>query len=135
MYCQVLVHEDNRRFQKLLWRINGKIETLQINVLTFGVSSSPFLAIRTIQKLADDEQHAFPKAAEVLRTHLYVDDLLTGAKTIDESRVIRDEVIALLSKGGFTIRQWASNDDRIVNDMPSGTLHANLVLNIDCSLK
>jgi len=50
------------------------------------------------------------------KTHLYVDDLLTGAETIEEARSIRNEIIALLSCGGFAIRQWASNDKRIVDD-------------------
>jgi len=63
-----------------------------------------------------------------------VDDLLTGAETIDEIRVIRDEIIALLSRGSFTIRQWASNDE-VINNLKSNTLHANVVLNVDHTLK
>jgi len=135
MYCQILIHEDDRQYQKILWRINEKIETLQLNTLTFGVSSSPYLAIRTIHKLADDEYHVYPRAARILKTHLYVDDLLTGAETIEDARAIRDEIIALLSRGGFTIRQWASNDERIVKDLSTGALHANFVLEMDRSLK
>lgn len=108
MYCQVLVHEKDRQFQKILWRINGKIETFQLNTLTFGVSSSSFLAIRTIQKLADDERHNHPIAAKILKAHLYVDDLLTSAETIGGARAIRGEITALLAKGGFTIRQWTN---------------------------
>lgn len=135
MYCQVLLHENDRRFQRILWRINEKIETLQFNTLTFGVASSPFLAIRAIQKLADDESHVYPRAAKIIKEHLYVDDLLTGAETVEEARVIRDEIIALLARGGFNIRQWASNDERIINDLPEGALHANFVMNLDHSLK
>lgn len=111
------------------------METFQLNTLTFGVSSSPFLAIRTVHKLADDESLVYPKAAEILKTHLYVDDLLTGANTINEARAIRDEVIALLSRGGFTIRQWASNNVHIINDLPSNALHANFALNVDRTLR
>ena len=135
MFRQVLVHEEDRRYQRILWRRNNKIETLQLNTLTFGVSSSPFLAIRTVHKLAEDEHLAFPKAANIIKTHLYVDDLLTGAGTIHETREIRDEIIKLLARGGFTIRQWASNDDRIINDLSSSVLHANFVLNRDTNLK
>jgi len=56
----------------------------------FGVSS--FLAIRTLQKLVDDESHVFLKAAEVIKKHFYEDDLTCGADSIDEARVIRDRV-------------------------------------------
>jgi len=109
MYLQVLVHPDERRYQRVLWRRNDKIETYQLNTLAFGISSSPFLAICTLHKLADDERHVFPKAAEVLKTHLYVDNLLSGADTIVEARFIRNELTALLARGGFNLRQWASN--------------------------
>lgn len=39
MYRQILLHEDDRRFQRILWRENGEIKTFQLNTLTFGVSS------------------------------------------------------------------------------------------------
>ncbi|XP_011874772.1 PREDICTED: uncharacterized protein LOC105565849, partial [Vollenhovia emeryi] len=135
MYRQVQIHEDDRRFQLILWREHGEIRTYQLNTLTFGVSSSPFLAIRTLQQLADDDGHLHPKAAEVLRRHLYVDDLLTGANSVKEVRYVRDEIIALLGRGGFSIRQWASNDTRIIQDLPNNTLHANYMLGEDQSLK
>ncbi|XP_039311986.1 uncharacterized protein LOC120359240 [Solenopsis invicta] len=135
MYRQVLVHEQDRHFQQILWRRDGKIETLQLNTLAFGVSSSPFLAIRTIQKLAEDEYQSFPKAAGVLKSHLYVDDLLTGSETIKEARIIRDDIIALLARGGFTIRQWASNDERIIHDLESTALHESFTIRIDRDLK
>ncbi|KYN45073.1 hypothetical protein ALC56_00547 [Trachymyrmex septentrionalis] len=112
----VLLHEDDRRYQRILWRRNGRIETLQLDTLAFGVFSSLFLAIHVIQKLADDERHAYPRAIEIIKKHLYVDDLLTEANTIVEVREIRNEIIALLSRGGFTIRQWATNDERIIKD-------------------
>ncbi|XP_018372395.1 PREDICTED: uncharacterized protein LOC108767167, partial [Trachymyrmex cornetzi] len=124
MYLRIRLHEDDRRYQRILWRKDDKITTFQFNMLTFGVSSSPFLAIRALQKLADDEGHAFPKAAKVIKTHLYVDDLISGADSIDEVRAIRYEVIALLARGGFTIRQWASNEERVVSDLADDTLHA-----------
>lgn len=135
MYRQVWLHEDDRCYQRILWRRNNKIETFQLNTLTFGVTSSPFLAIRTIQKLADDEQHTYPRAAEILKRHLYVGDLLSAAETVDEIIALRNEVIALLAKGGFTIRQWASNNVRVINDLTTSVLHTNFTLDGDHSLK
>ncbi|XP_039303445.1 uncharacterized protein LOC113004455 [Solenopsis invicta] len=135
MYLQIRLHEDDRRYQRLLWRRNDKIETLQFNTLTFGVSSSSFLAIRTLHKLADDEHEIYPKAAEILKSHLYVDDLLTGADSVEEVRAIREEIIALLARGGFAIRQWASNDERCVNDLAVGALHTKFTFGGDRSLR
>jgi hypothetical protein len=135
MYLQVLLHDSDRRYQRILWRRDGNVETYQINKLAFGVSSSPFLAIRVLQRLADDEAHAYPTAAQVIKSHLYVDDLLSGANSIEEARKIRDEVIALLSRGGFSIRQWAANDKRIIDDLATSVLHAKFTFDEDRSFK
>lgn len=40
----------------------------------------------------------------------------------------------MLACGGFVIRQWASNDERIIN-LEANTLHANFTLNADRALK
>lgn len=135
MYLQVLVREDERKYQRVVWRKNDRVETFQLNTLAFGVSSSSFLAIRTLHQLANDECRVFPRAVEILKTHLYVDNLLSGANDIDEARLIRDDITALLARGGFNIRQWASNDERIIKDMPTRALHASLAFDTDRSLK
>lgn len=109
MYRQILIHPEDRRFQLIFWYHEEKIKTFQLNTVTFGVSSAPYLAIRTIQQLADDEITNFPRAAQILKNDLYVDDLLTGADSLEEIVQIRDEIIFLLRRGGFVIRQWASN--------------------------
>lgn len=66
---------------------------------------------------------------------MYVDDLLTGANSIEEVRSIRNEIISLLSRGGFSIRQWASNDTRMIHDLSNNTLHANYALENNRSMK
>lgn len=101
MYRQIFLHEDDRVYQRILWRQNGQIKTFQLNTLTFGVSSSSYLVIRTIHKLTEDEGDAYPIAARVFRTHLYVDDLLTETNTIDEACALRNDIITLLAQDGF----------------------------------
>jgi len=44
-------------------------------------------------------------------------------------------VIALLARGGFTIRQWASNEEHIVNDLAANVLHMGFMFDGDRSLK
>ena len=53
----------------------------------------------------DDEGHNFPRATEILKVHLYVDDSLSGANSVEKARIIRDKIITLLARGGFSIRQ------------------------------
>ncbi|XP_015123483.1 uncharacterized protein LOC107045664 [Diachasma alloeum] len=109
MYCQILIHPDDRQFQRVLWPYHGKLKTFQLNTVTFGTAAAPFLAIRTIQQLARDEAQNFPRASKLLLRDFYVDDFISGADSLDELITIRDDMIALLSRGGFVIRQWSSN--------------------------
>ncbi len=104
MYEQVWLHPDDRHYQRVFWYHDGKIRVFQLNTVTFGVSPAPFLAIKTIHKLADDESSSFPLGAEILKRDLYVDDLLTGADTYDKLEKIQSQVIQVLKRGGFDIR-------------------------------
>ncbi|XP_066585448.1 uncharacterized protein [Prorops nasuta] len=117
MYRQILIDERDRCYQKILWLHQNEIRTFELNTVTFGVSSSSFLAIRTLKQFAEDEGNKFPIGAEVLKNNLYVDDLLTGADTLNEILDIRNELIALLKLGGFKIRKWASNHPQAVEFM------------------
>lgn len=129
MYRQISVHPDDRRFQRVLWYHNGEIRTFQLNTVTFGVSSAPYLAIRTLQQLADDESTGFPRASRILKTDLYVDDLLTGADSVQEIVETRDELISLLRRGGFEIRQWASNHHSVLDNIEEK------IIDLDCAVE
>ncbi|XP_011696369.1 PREDICTED: uncharacterized protein LOC105455029 [Wasmannia auropunctata] len=120
MYRQVLVHEDDRDLQHILWRTNPTepIKEYRLNTVTYGLTYAPYLAIRTLRQLADDEEKRFPLAAMVLRRDVYVDDILTGADTLAKARYLRDELIQLCAAGGFPLRKWATNDDELLKDIP-----------------
>ena len=98
MYRQFLVRPEDRKYQKILWRsASGETETYQLNTVTFGLSAAPYLAIRCLKQLAEDEDHRFPHAAQVLQRDFYVDDALTGADTKDEACALRTELAKLQS--------------------------------------
>ncbi|XP_066593609.1 uncharacterized protein [Prorops nasuta] len=135
MYRQVMIHKEDRQFQRILWRINNEIKAFELNTVTFGVSAAPFLAIRTIHQLADDESENFPVAAGILKRDLYVDDLLTGADTMEALYSVRNEVIEVFSRGGFDIRQWASNEEKALKDLVDKSVHAEFVIDKGSILK
>lgn len=95
MYRQILVDSRDRKYQQILMQCGEKIETFQLNPVTFGVSASPCLAIRTLHQLAEDEKLRFPRASAIVKRDFYVDDLITGAESLEEILLIRDEIIAL----------------------------------------
>ncbi|XP_076638833.1 uncharacterized protein LOC143350692 [Colletes latitarsis] len=119
MYRQIDLNINDRRYHKILWResINEPIKTYQLNTVTYGTASAPYLAIRTLQQLAHDEGHSFPLAARSFRKDFYVDDVLTGAETIDQAIKLRDELIKLSAKGCFELRQWVSNEPKLIESL------------------
>lgn len=117
MYRQIEVASDDRKFQKILWREhnNQPLQTFVLHTVTHGVVSAPFLATRTLQQLARDEGHTYPIAAQALQNDFYVDDMLTGATTFQDAEVLHDQLVALTANGGLQLRQWASNDPRLLD--------------------
>ena len=69
----------------------------------FDLTAVPYLAIRCLKQLAEDEGHRFPRAAQVLQQDFYVDDALTGADTKYEVRTLRTELAELLRLAGLNI--------------------------------
>ncbi|XP_061716620.1 uncharacterized protein LOC133524551 [Cydia pomonella] len=121
LYRQITVAPHYRDYRRILWRANPD-EPLQeyvFNTVPYGVSSAPFLACRTIQQLANNDGHKYPKAKTVLTSDIYVDDVVTGSSSLDDARDIKSQVIALFKLGSFELRKWVSNRPELLRDMPS----------------
>lgn len=89
-----------------------------INTIKYGINSSPFLATQTLYQLAEDEGESCPVAARFLRHHIYVDDKITGADTLEEVTCLQSQVIDLLKRDGFELRKWAWNAPELLNIIP-----------------
>lgn len=111
MYRQVWVHEDDRKFQKILWRSDERepIRVYQLKTVTYGHACAPHCAIRALTQCARDHQDQFPRGARLVNNCFYVDDLLTGANSEDDIEAIKTEVTSLLKLGGFNITKWKTN--------------------------
>lgn len=51
----------------------------------------------------------YPEAAEVIFRDFYVDDLLTGADTVNNLLRIKQDIISILTSAKFELRKWKSN--------------------------
>ncbi|XP_058827824.1 uncharacterized protein LOC131687748 [Topomyia yanbarensis] len=76
-----------------------------------------FKATRTLQQLADDEGVAYPIAEPILRKGFYVDDCLGGEQSVEKAIQLRDELIELLQKGGFSLRKFTSNKLEVLHGL------------------
>ncbi|XP_039303428.1 uncharacterized protein LOC120357330 [Solenopsis invicta] len=111
MYRQILVDPSQASLQRILWRSdpNSDIQTYELSTLTYGTSSASFLATRCLKHLAEQHASIYPVGSTCVQCDFYVDDMLSGADTIEEVSRIRDETIQLLRRGSFKLSKWASN--------------------------
>ena len=65
MYREIMLHPKDRQLHRFLWRANpeDQVQTYCMNRLTFGITSSPYLAVRTLQQVAADHGAQAPIAS------------------------------------------------------------------------
>lgn len=89
----------------------------ELNTVTYGTVAAPFLALRVLKQLAIDEGERYPLAADVLSSSTYVDDIVTGAATIESAVKLRSQLINLLHAGGFSVKKFTSNSPMFLKDI------------------
>ncbi|XP_076387942.1 uncharacterized protein LOC143264465 [Megachile rotundata] len=111
MYRQISVHTLDRQWQRILWRKkpDEPVQDYDLSTVTYGTSCAPFLALRVLQQLAEDEKGRFPSGAIVAKRHTYVDDILAGADDEGLLQDLKKEVVAIFEAGAFHLAKWASN--------------------------
>lgn len=119
MYRQIHIHPSQTRYQRILWRDNpdSEIMTFEFNTVTYGTSCASFLATRCLKYLAESHKAEYPVGAACVLRDFYVDDLLSGADSFEETKTVRDQTIQLLQLGGFTLSKWASNCARLLENV------------------
>ncbi|XP_039310735.1 uncharacterized protein LOC120358921 [Solenopsis invicta] len=118
MYRQIMVHSSQTRYQRILWRDNptSEIKTYELITVTYGTSSASYLATRCLKWLAEHYANDFPIGSMCVGRDFYVDDVLTGADTISEAKMLREQTIQLLRLGAFELSKWASNCPGLLAD-------------------
>ncbi|XP_070526460.1 uncharacterized protein [Cardiocondyla obscurior] len=62
----------------------------------------------------------YPVGSRRIREDFYVDDLLTGADTLSETKRVREEIVEILRRGNFELSKWLSNRDELIPDRARG---------------
>jgi len=81
MYRQIWVSEDQRDFQRILWRKDPSrpLNVYLLKTVTYGVVTASYLATACLKKLSEEQSSTFPEACQALSRDFYVDDFLDGA--------------------------------------------------------
>ncbi|XP_070527375.1 uncharacterized protein [Cardiocondyla obscurior] len=119
MFRQILIDERDLDYQCILWRgeTSASIDEYQLLTVTYGMKCAPYLALRVLRRLAEDDGNRFPLAASILRRQIYVDDVLFGDHDVASLKLKRDQLVSLLKCGQFTLRKWASNSTALLEDI------------------
>lgn len=91
---------------------------------TSSLSCTGFCLLKT----AEDNQNEFPAGVvRIVRRNFYVDDCLKSLKTSQEAKTVVKELPELLSRGGFRLRKWMSNDREVLESIPQSERAASVV--------
>ncbi|XP_058817128.1 uncharacterized protein LOC131680430 [Topomyia yanbarensis] len=121
MFRQIQIRPDDWKYQQIFWRIEQghPLEIFQLTTVTYGTACAPFLATRTLEQLCKDESKRFPLTSKAGTEDFYVEDLLSGADTVDEALALQNEFIQMMASGGFKLHKWASNHPELLQSVPN----------------
>lgn len=120
MMCrQILVAETDRVLQLILWResLEEPQEIFSLNTMTYGTSPAPFLTMRCLRRLAEGDTKDFPLATRAVSNKFFMNESLSGSDSIDEAIELCKQSLQLLLQGGFPLREWRSNDLRVLTHL------------------
>ncbi|XP_029175376.1 uncharacterized protein LOC114943814 [Nylanderia fulva] len=131
MFRQIMVHPEEADYQRILWRPSSQasLQSYRLRTVTYG--TAPYLAIRVLHQLVEDEDHRFSLARSILLHENYIDDILFGADDIDTANAMRIQLVNMLAAGGFRLRKWAANATAMLEDVPPN----DRAINMDHSLE
>ena len=120
MYREVELVPKDRDLHRFIWRPTPQdsIKDFKMTRVTFGVSASPYLAIRTLQQTARDHGTAHPAATAHIMKSFYVDDLLAGADTEEKAMELFTTLRSILQRGGFNLCKWRSSSPDVLQRIP-----------------
>lgn len=121
MFRCTWIHPDDRKYQLIFWRDKptDRVQLYELNTNTYGLTSSPFISIRTLHHLANCNEAIYPHASQVLLHDIFVDDILTGGHSLQQTKQLQYDLITLLKAAGYELRKWSSNTPQLLEGFPS----------------
>lgn len=116
MYRQIEIHRSQKHLQNILWRFDSseELKTFELQTVTYGTASAPWLATRCLKQLTIDYSKIFPQSSHFVASNFYMDDLLISCNSESEALTICDEISKILSSGCFQLQKWATNSTKIL---------------------
>lgn len=118
MFRNINLNPDSSDLIHFVSRIgNGPPKEWSITHLCFGLTCSPFIALKAIEILCEESRDRYPDSSRLLSQQRYCDDICFGADSVPELIRLRDEIILILKSGGFPLRKFVSSNASCINDL------------------
>lgn len=129
MYRQIEIHEEQRQYQRIFWREDSKrdLEVYELNTVTYGTASAPYLATRCIKQLSKDNSKKFKLASKIISRDFYIDDLISGADTIERAANLISQISKILASGHFNLTKWCSNKPQVLKNVQTTDQISNYI--------
>ena len=114
MFYNFHVPEHQRDYLRFIW--NGKEYRMTVHL--FGATSSPAVATFGLRKLAMENKHNYPQAADFLQRDFYVDDGITSVSTVQEAQMLIQDATAICRQGGIRLHKFISNNRSVIDSIP-----------------
>ncbi|VDI13728.1 Hypothetical predicted protein, partial [Mytilus galloprovincialis] len=114
-FLQVGLHKSDRDVTRFFWLSDptdstSPFTTYRFKSVLFGATCSPFILNATLLK--HFEENPSPTASRITQD-LFVDNVLTSFTAEDDLMQFYRDSRCLLQKGGFNLRSWNSNSNRL----------------------
>ena len=116
VFLQIQIQEEDCDPLQFHWVVNkdtDEIETLQFTRVIFGLGELLFLLAGTAEEHSNNSKEKYPELQKELNgwlhESLYVDDIITGGKSMGEVKELRDTAIKIFWESGIELHKWHSN--------------------------
>ena len=115
MFLQVQVPEEDRSCFRFLWRprTNKPVQIYEYQRNLMGANCSPTCANYALKRVGLDNEKECPIAAKAIQNNFYMDDFIKSVETPEEAIVVFNQLHLLLSRHGFELKKWISNNDAV----------------------
>ena len=129
MYRAIELTTQDRDLHRFLWRPSPDVpvQVYRMRRVTFGITASPYLAIRTLQQTATDHGQTHPDVQAHVANSFYVDDFLGGASTPSQATTLLHSMREVLLKGNFDLRKWRSSCPEVLEKLPDKLIEPSLI--------
>ena len=130
MYLNIKVPPEDQRYLCMFFR---ESETLPLRVIQlsshpFGLTSSPYVAMRVVAKHAEDRKQLYPLALRAVEEHVIVDDFIISD---DDPEILSNtlkQLTGVLQEIGMNIHKIASNAPQVLQSISPDKIAKSMTL-------